>query len=231
VGRGEGDGTTDCGAPAVFGQDLRADVSLIRPLSAVSRTALLEFLTTIGQEFRTDVTNRDPAFTRNRIRHAVLPFLREQLNPRVDEALLRLSAQATAVQQTLETLADRLLAAALLEQHPDGVRLDCDVLSDQPPGLIREMFSRLWQHQGWPRRNMSFEHFEKLTQLATTRESTEHSLPGSLQAKRRRDVIEIERRFAGPFTHAAPRPGTPQHGTAATEAGLTQRRQDAKERM
>lgn len=176
-------------------RELSEDISLIRPLSAVSRTSLMAFLSTIGQDFRTDATNRDPTFTRNRIRHAVLPFLREQLNPRVDEALLRLSAQAKAVQQTLETVADRLLESALLTQRPDGVRIDCKVLADQPPGLVREVFSRLWQRQGWPRRNMSFEHFEKLAQLSATREFAQHSLPGSLQAKRRRDVLEIKHRM------------------------------------
>ncbi len=39
--------------------------------------------------WREDASNQDLSFLRNRVRHEVLPLMRERLNPRVDEALAR----------------------------------------------------------------------------------------------------------------------------------------------
>jgi tRNA(Ile)-lysidine synthase len=67
---------------------------LIRPLLAVRRHQVEDYLRSCGQPFCTDQTNWDTAITRNKLRHVILPLLREQLNPQIDAALSRLSEQA-----------------------------------------------------------------------------------------------------------------------------------------
>ena len=49
--------------------------ALVRPLLTVSRQEVIAYLRAAGQAWREDETNRDPAFTRNRIRHELLPLL------------------------------------------------------------------------------------------------------------------------------------------------------------
>jgi len=74
----------------------------------LSRAEVRAFLEARGQAWREDETNADPAFARNRLRHEVLPLLRETVNPKVDEALLRLADQAS---DAADVLADALDAA------------------------------------------------------------------------------------------------------------------------
>jgi tRNA(Ile)-lysidine synthase len=59
---------------------------IVRPLLRVRRVELEEYLRGVGQDWRTDSSNADEAFTRNRVRHHLLPILREY-NPAVDAAL------------------------------------------------------------------------------------------------------------------------------------------------
>ena len=54
---------------------LAGDISIVRPLLCVSRKQIEEYLDKAGQEYRTDGTHLDINYSRNRIRHCVLPEL------------------------------------------------------------------------------------------------------------------------------------------------------------
>lgn len=54
--------------------------NIIRPLLTVSRQEIEEFLAFKGQDFVTDSTNLSDDYTRNKLRHNIIPLMRE-LNP------------------------------------------------------------------------------------------------------------------------------------------------------
>lgn len=62
------------------------DGVIIRPLLLVSRDEILEYLSERKLPFHLDTSNIDPKFTRNRVRHELLPFL-ESFNPNIRETL------------------------------------------------------------------------------------------------------------------------------------------------
>lgn len=53
----------------------------IRPLLGVTRQDIESCLQYMGQDFCTDLTNLETTYTRNKIRHQVLPVLEEEVNP------------------------------------------------------------------------------------------------------------------------------------------------------
>ncbi len=70
---------------------LRVDtqVPIIRPLIELTREQIQKYSESINLPHREDATNQDEQFTRNRIRHSLLPNIREEFNPNIDEALAR----------------------------------------------------------------------------------------------------------------------------------------------
>jgi len=60
--------------------------NIIRPLIGTTRSEVLAYLKKLGQDFVTDPSNEKPLYTRNRVRHEVLPVL-ERFNPRITETL------------------------------------------------------------------------------------------------------------------------------------------------
>ncbi len=62
---------------------------VIRPLLAVGRVEVLEYLKAKGLNYREDSSNRDLKFLRNRIRHELLPVLERDYNPGIRDALRR----------------------------------------------------------------------------------------------------------------------------------------------
>jgi len=82
-------------------------IEIIRPLIRVARSDCLAYLAAIGQDYREDETNQSDAHARNRLRNELIPLLKGDFNEAVDQAILRLSDQAT---EAAEVLADALEA-------------------------------------------------------------------------------------------------------------------------
>jgi tRNA(Ile)-lysidine synthase len=66
---------------------------IVRPLLAATHSELEAYLREIGQDWREDSSNRNLTFTRNRIRHELLPLL-EGWNPRLREHMAQMATLA-----------------------------------------------------------------------------------------------------------------------------------------
>jgi tRNA(Ile)-lysidine synthase len=112
---------------------------VVRPLLDIRRNDLLAFLASLGQDFRTDSSNRDLRIPRNWVRHRLVPLLAAHLNADIVEVLAR---EATVLRDEA-ILLDRLAneAAARLETAlPEHrVRLDARALADLPLALARRV--------------------------------------------------------------------------------------------
>ena len=75
---------------------------IVRPMLNISRTEIEAFLKEAQQPFRTDSTNTDTAFKRNKIRHELLPLLRE-LNPSIDRTLAETIIRLNEAQSLLQS--------------------------------------------------------------------------------------------------------------------------------
>lgn len=87
----------------------RHGVRFVRPLLGVSGEALREWLRDAGVTFIEDPTNADTAFTRNRIRHQVLPAI-EAAFPQFRETFVRSARHAAQAQELLSAIAASDLA-------------------------------------------------------------------------------------------------------------------------
>ncbi|MFO1041969.1 MAG: tRNA lysidine(34) synthetase TilS [Planctomycetaceae bacterium] len=154
---------------------------LIRPMLSIRRSLIESYLSEIGQDFRTDATNTDTEFTRNWLRHNMLPQLRTQFGDRVDSSVLRLVEQAGEIEQTIEELAGRLLDQAILDAQTDSVRLNTRIMADQPVHLVRELFHLVWRRQQWPRQGMGYSEWNRLAELA--RKGGNADFPGGIRAR------------------------------------------------
>ena len=68
------------------------DITFIRPLLDLRGDDLRAFLRSRNMTWREDSTNSDTSILRNKVRHVVLPWLRENLDPRITEHLCKSAA-------------------------------------------------------------------------------------------------------------------------------------------
>jgi tRNA(Ile)-lysidine synthase len=126
-------------SPWPFGGD---GPGVARPLLAVRRADTRAYCAEAGVETVEDPTNRLIDAARNRVRLEVLPALRA-LNPRIEEALVRLGVAAAEAEATLDTLAGQALGAARIES--ERISIPRAALQALPLSLRAHALVRAWQ--------------------------------------------------------------------------------------
>jgi len=171
--------------------ELMPGVELVRPLLGVRREAAREYLAELGQAFREDETNRDPAYTRNRIRAELMPQL-GSFNPRAPEALANLAQSAQDLREYLEPILASLRGQVVRETDAGGLQLNCTLLQGTPEFLLRELLQSAWQQRGWPLREMDAGHWSSLVELIRLARGA-RDLPGGIRAAKQRGTLTLTR--------------------------------------
>ena len=158
---------------------------IVRPLLSIWRSEVEDWLRNRHTTWREDETNADPAYVRNRIRHQLLPFLREEYNPNIDETLARMATLAADDEEYWETLVGRAprpaADAPVGQSESRGTRADPGVrptvlkrtqISDAPTALARRFVRRAIESVKGDLRQIDFLHVEAVLELARSSEGS-----------------------------------------------------------
>ena len=170
-------------------------LTVVRPLLCLTREETLSYCLSQGIEPLEDESNLQPEFRRNRVRHEVLPLLR-QLNPAVDDALLRVSEAAAEDVAYIESI-----AAQALQQAPAGARaLSRRLLGSWPASPRRHALRLGLEAVAGDLQGFSGRHLRAIERLVLEGKTGDRlDLPRGLEAVLRRDVLQL-RRAAPPVT-------------------------------
>ncbi|MDY6913038.1 MAG: tRNA lysidine(34) synthetase TilS [Planctomycetota bacterium] len=169
-----------------------SDVLLVRPLLECRRSELQAYCLRLGLNWRTDPTNADTGYRRNFIRHKLLPTLRDRLNPRTDEALIRLAAAAKQADGFVSELADKLLAEATRRQGENRIVLEAAVLAEGAPLLRQYAMRSALERLGAALRMIGADRLAELADLAEAEGSSAVTLPAGFIARRDGEEVIIE---------------------------------------
>ncbi len=172
---------------------LSGAVSVVRPLLRLSREQTRTYLRDSAIPFREDSSNLNLRFTRNRIRHELLPNLRARFSSTVDEALLRIAAQAADSQAIVQQVVDRLASKAIVASKGTSVVLARKELAAESVPVVRELLIQIWRQQAWPRQQMNAQRWHELASEAVTSYQADRvqMLPGSIRVAFLRSQIEL----------------------------------------
>jgi len=120
---------------------------ILRPLLGVTRAEVEAYLTELGQSWREDSSNAELVYTRNRIRHELLPLL-EGWNPQLREHLAQMAVLARDEEVYWQSQLNWLAPQLILPGTPvrgggrvggNGLALDVNKLAAQPAALQRRL--------------------------------------------------------------------------------------------
>lgn len=96
-----------CGIPPVRN-------NIVRPLLTTHRTEILDYLDRHGIPHREDATNADETYSRNKLRHRVMPVLRE-VNPRAVDRMGETARQLRELDASLDGEVEKAMARVRVE--------------------------------------------------------------------------------------------------------------------
>jgi len=123
----------------------RRDPSIVRPFLPFGRAELVDWAGRVGLRPRLDPSNDDARWTRNRIRHELLP-LAEAIVPGAGRALSRLAGQAGEWAEGWETVLDEAEGRVRIPDGSDGFTVA------RPPLLVYHSAIQRALLQRWIRR-------------------------------------------------------------------------------
>lgn len=180
-------------------------IPLVRPFLMTWREAVLAYCRERGLEPVEDRTNLDPRFTRNRLRHALLPAL-ESYNPGVRQALLRTAQVLAGDDEILEGAIDSAWHICVLDQGEGCIAFDAPVLADQLTGIQRRLVRRAIAILRPGLRDVDFEAIERaLAFLSSPSRTSRLDLIAGLALKREGNRLWLHAWEAG-----LPEAGWPQ---------------------
>ena len=164
-------------------RSLTHSLTLLRPLLDCSRTMVINYLSSLGQEYRTDSSNAETQFTRNRLRHELLPQLREQYNQELNGALVRLARQAAESQDVVEMLARQLLDEAEWAAKPQAMSLRCQPFAKCETLVACEALRIAWRDAGLSEQAMTYDWWNRLAEMIKHPQDAQvANLPGNVRA-------------------------------------------------
>ena len=168
-------------------------IGLVRPMLNIRRSEVIEYLAALNQPYREDSSNTDRAYTRNRVRHDLLPQLARDYNPRIVETLANLATQAEEMQAALRPAVEELLQGSLGRSDATGFELDCAALRAAPRHHVREVLITAWTEAGMPLQAMGFAEWDALAEMVVAEVPNKRMLPGGVTAECLGTSLRIQR--------------------------------------
>lgn len=166
---------------------------LFRPLLGAAKSDTADYCRSLGQTYRQDSGNYLWRFTRNKVRLDLMPKLSREYNPRVREALARLSRAAVQDLDFIETeLARRWPSIAV--EHERAITLDIDSLVALHPALQRHAMRRAYAMVAGDARRLSERHLEAMLSLLHGEAGAGSTdLPRGIRARKQYGAITVAR--------------------------------------
>ncbi|AUG79086.1 tRNA(Ile)-lysidine synthase [Kitasatospora sp. MMS16-BH015] len=161
-----------------------------RPLLELDRSATRQACSAQSIPVWDDPHNTDPAYTRSRVRHEVLPVLEKHLGAGVTEALAR---TARLFRDDADAL-DQWAALAERDLRTAEGSLDVARLAELPSAVRRRVLRRAALRAGCPAGDLFARHLEAVDSLVTGwRGQGPLHLPGGVEATRRCGTLVFRR--------------------------------------
>lgn len=173
----------------VWQRTLIDTILLTRPLLNISRPETLEFCQDLQIPIWFDQANENPKYTRNRIRHRLLPLLKNEFNPAIEKSLAQSAEILRAEEDYLTEITRKLLPFALQDNQLNRV-----FLATLPLALQRRVIKDfLDKHIN---QTLGFEHIEEVVQLITApNRSRTSSLPNGLYLQVQETYLILQARL------------------------------------
>jgi tRNA(Ile)-lysidine synthase len=165
----------------------------IRPLIESAREDVEAYLNEKQQGWRTDSSNFDLDFARNRLRHVVIPSLASEFNRNLVQTLGRTVEILEVEDVWMRSLVDNWLSKHGTNQE-DGFVIQVEPLQAEAVALVRRVVRSALRKAGSELQNVSFDQIEGIrTLLENGKSGKVVEIPGGIQVAREFDRLVFRR--------------------------------------
>lgn len=163
---------------------------IIRPLLCVTRREIEAFLKEEKQEYRTDRTNLNIDYSRNRLRNNVMPEL-SAVNTQAAAHMNQTAADMAELSDYLNMQSADFIKKAVTSTPKNGLFIDTELLNPYPALLKRRILLETAAKATGGRRDITREHIKALQDICTGGVGRKISLPRGFEAEKTYNGVHI----------------------------------------
>lgn len=157
--------------------------NIIRPLLCLTRSEIEAYLKKEEQSYRTDATNADNIYSRNRIRNCILPEL-EKVNDKTVAHMNSLAEDVAELSNYLHGEVEQILQKHIVEKESESLQFEVEGLDKYPTVLQRRVMLELLANVCGSRKDIAREHTKAMLDIAHGQVGRQVSLPYGMLAEK-----------------------------------------------
>ena len=162
---------------------------IIRPLLGTDKMEILAILNTLGQDYVEDSTNQEETYSRNCIRHRILPQM-ERLNGQTVAHFGQLSDQLRELNEYLEPIFEKVYEKNVVRTEK-ACMISENHFQELKPLERKEILRRMLFEMAGRKKDIAAIHVEQLMELMEKELGKRISLPYALMAERLKEGIVL----------------------------------------
>ena len=165
--------------------------NVIRPLLCCEREEIEAYLEAAGLSFCTDATNGETEYTRNKIRHRIVAYAKEEINAGAVRHMAEAAARLSETEDFLTKETEAVCNAA--KELTDGFEVSVTALTEKHKVLQRRVVYSLIGRTAGTRKDITREHVEAVLGLLDGQSGKRISLPYGVTAGRDFDCLFLKK--------------------------------------
>lgn len=163
----------------------------IRPLLCLDRSEIESMLRQRDQKFCTDDTNQDTEYTRNKLRHLLIPVLEKEVNSRTVRHMNEIMEELQDVRDYMESEAEKAFRKYVESSVPDILLVKDALWEDEPDILCTMVIRQAIGLAAGQMQNVGRIHIHAVRDLFKKQSGRSLDLPFSLRAVRTYEGVEL----------------------------------------
>lgn len=164
----------------------------IRPLLCLSRKEIELYLKERNQAYCTDLTNLETMYTRNKLRHQVIPVLEKEVNSAAVRHMNETMEQMYELREFVEQETKKAFGQCV-DKTVSGYRISAEEWKRLPGMLQKEVIYSCLEQAGGSGKDLGRVHVEAVAELFDRQSGRMRNLPGKIRAVRGCDGVTIEK--------------------------------------
>lgn len=171
--------------------------NIVRPLLCLTRMEIEGYLVKNAQDWCQDETNDEDDYTRNRLRHLVIPVLEEQVNAQAVRHMNEAMEQIRMVQEYLMQQTQAAASVCIQEKESGEFLIQKELFSKQPEVIQRMLARECLSKAAGVQKDISIVHVDALLSLFEKQSGKSRNLPYFLKAVRTYEGVVLRKVQAG----------------------------------
>ena len=163
---------------------------IIRPLLCVTRHEIEEYLKARQIDYRTDITNSQDIYTRNKLRNTVLPYISENINANAIGHINMAGAMLGEVNEYIEAEGDKAYTN-VVKCAENKVQIETKSFAVLHNVMQKYIVRRAIEHITDSLKDITYIHIDSVLSLFENEVGKSVNLPYNIIARRTYDTVEI----------------------------------------